>query len=74
VNRANSVASIVLAGEQHLRFRLAQVVFELCEQRLEFLERTLVFFRKLKEHSGVIQLRLEMSLAIDLLFQPAAVL
>jgi hypothetical protein len=62
VNRANRVAAIVFSRQQHFRFRLAQVVFELGQQRLEFLYRTLVFFRKLEEHS------------LDLLFQTAAVL
>jgi hypothetical protein len=74
VNRADRVAAIVFAREQHFRFGLAQIVFELGQQRLEFLERTLIFFRKLKEHAGVIQLRREMFLAIDFLFERATVL
>src|SRR5215510_15015884 len=41
---------------------------------MEFVDRTLVFFRKFKEHCGVVYLRLKMPLSLNLLFQAAAVL
>jgi len=41
---------------------------------LQLFHRTLVFFSKLKEHSGVVQLRLKMFLTLYLLFQLTAIL
>src|SRR6476646_5610332 len=49
-------------------------MFELGQQRLQFFERTLVLFSKLKEHSGVIQLRLEQFLSFNFFFEPTTFL
>ena len=74
VNGANSIAAIIFAAEQHFRLGLAQVVFEPREQRLQFLERTLVFFGKLKEHFRVGDLRIKLFLTLYSLFQRTAIL
>ena len=74
MNRTDRIAAIVVAGKQHFRFGLLQLVFEPFKQRLQFLNRTLVFFGKLKEHCGVVYLRLKILLPSNLLFQAAAFL
>ncbi len=51
-----------------------KLVFETFDQRMKFFDRRLVFFGKLKEHFRVGYLRFKMFLALDLLFQAAAIL
>src|SRR5882724_3781731 len=74
MNSADGIALVVLAGQQHLSLSLIQVVLETLDKRTQFFQRLLICFGKLEKHTGVVQLRLEVLLAFDLSFQPAAFL
>src|SRR5829696_4430234 len=74
MNGANSVTAIVVAGQKHFSFSKREVVFKALKQRMEFLERRLVFLSKLKEHFRVSDLRFKVFLAFYLLFQATAIL
>jgi len=49
-------------------------VLEALEQGSEFPDRRLIFFGKLKKHSGVIYFRFKVFLSFNLLFEPAPIL
>ena len=74
MNRADSIAVIVITREQHLCFSLAQIVLQSFNKWPELLKRSFVFFCKFKEHASVCHLRFKTFLALNLSFEPATFL
>jgi len=74
MNGANSIALIIFSRQQHLSFRLVQVMFETLDERAQLFHRFFIFFGKLEKDPGVFYLRLEMLLPFNLSFEPAAFL
>ena len=74
MNRADSVARIVLTCQQHFGFGLADLVFETRQQYTQLLQRSFILFGKLKEHPGVGNLSFELLLPLNRSFQPTTVL
>ena len=66
---ADGIELIVVARQQHLRFRYADVVLEAFDQRAEFVQRFFVFLGKFKKHPRVGNLRFKFLLSLNLLLQ-----
>ena len=69
MNRADCVARIVLARQQHFGFRLPNLVLKSRQQSTQLFQRTLILFGKLKEHRRVGNFSFELLLPLDRSFQ-----
>ena len=69
MNRADRIELIVVAAEQHLGFRNADLMLQTLDQRAKFFQGFFILFGKFKEHAGVGNLRFKLLLPLNLLLQ-----